>query len=266
MNLRWLKILQNVKRTPEVVNAVSRLEEWQHVLRAYLQFGAVPYPLTFSTRSGITIEIDNFDELVTAWVVFCRDEYIVPTNAELILDVGANYGAFLLLAASAAPQAQIFSLEPFPATFTKLQKNNERNQFSNRIHPYKLALAAVSGSAKMDLSPELGSHLRALAPDSSQSPQTEVPAISLNDLIASVLNESGRERIDLFKMDIEGGEHSALMTVQPELLNRIARWQMEYHPNGPRKSLFARLEEAGLRCVKDIKLGEDYGVAHFTTH
>ncbi len=246
---------------------MTRLEDWWSVLRAYLQFGETSYPVKFATRSGTQLQLDSFDELVTAWVVFCRDEYSIPTDARVVLDIGANYGAFSLLAAQMAPASAIYSLEPFPVTFAKLQANIESNGLTERVTCLQMAVSPQTGSASMNSDPEIGSHLRTLG---SVSPEVtpsnnwvDVPTISLSELIEEVVRKEGVEFIDIVKMDIEGGEHDTLAAVRPELLARVLRWQMEYHPNGPRGPLFTTLERAGLHCVHDIRLGPDYGVAHF---
>ncbi len=211
MSTRWLRSFQNLQRLPEVFRAMTRLEDWWSVLRAYLQFGETSYPVKFATRSGTQLQLDSFDELVTAWVVFCRDEYSIPADARVVLDIGANYGAFSLLAAQMAPASVIYSLEPFPETFAKLQANIEVNGLSERVTPLQMAVSPQTGSAPMNSDPDIGSHLRTL---DSVSPEVtpsnnwvDVPTISLSELIEEVVRKEGVEFIDIVKMDIEGGEY-----------------------------------------------------------
>ena len=107
---RWLSSLAYLDRAPELWKCARRVRDWWPTTRAYPQLGETKYPFDFRTHSGLEIELRDFSEVTTAWVVFCRDEYVVPPKAKTIVDLGANYGAFTLLAAAQAPRARIVSL------------------------------------------------------------------------------------------------------------------------------------------------------------
>src|SRR4051812_35342652 len=104
---RWLRAIGHLSRLPEVWRCARAMKNWAHVTRGYLKMGSVSYPMEVGLRGGEIIRAEDFFDLATAWVVFCRGEYCVPSNARLIVDLGANYGAFSLAAAIAAKEAKV---------------------------------------------------------------------------------------------------------------------------------------------------------------
>ena len=58
----------------------------------------------------------------------------------IFFDIGANIGAYSLVAASQKNIVKVFSFEPFYANFFKLSSNIILNKFSNKITPVNLAL------------------------------------------------------------------------------------------------------------------------------
>src|SRR5207245_3538172 len=67
----------------------------------------------------------------------------------LILDAGANIGMFAVWAAQIAPGARIFSLEPWPSTFKRLNRHIEMNGLADRVVAVNVALAGDSGRRRL---------------------------------------------------------------------------------------------------------------------
>jgi hypothetical protein len=68
-------------------------------------------------------------------------------------------------------------------------------------------------------------------------------------------------------MDIEGGEYQSLLFAGPEVLRRIRRISLEYHPapspDCTIERLTAHLGNSGLACVFRRDDGDGYGIVHF---
>jgi FkbM family methyltransferase len=261
---RGIKALSHLNRIREIWGAIVLTKSWWKLTRAYLKLGRIDYPWILETRYGQNIPLNNFHDCVTVWVIFCRHEYVVPSDAKVIIDLGANFGAFTLLAAHQAKQSRIISLEPFPASRNQLCENVASNGLVERVTCMPLAIAKASGERRMSL--EAGpDQSRGLLPEEAEVPEkaVNVKTISLQELLLYVRENFGTDRIDLVKMDIEGGEHEWLPEIPSSILQNIRAWQMEYHPNGSKQSLFRSLEMAGFKCVKDYIIGSNCGVAHF---
>ncbi len=74
---------------------------------------------------------------------FCSDDTI-------IVDAGANIGAFTLFAARRAPAAKIVAVEPFPKTHARLTKTIAQNRLEDRVMTREWALAREDASRTMD--------------------------------------------------------------------------------------------------------------------
>lgn len=232
------------------------------VLCRYLQVGNGDYPFCLDLTNGLKIELHNFHDLVTAWVVFFRIEYRVPAYARTILDLGANIGCFSLKTLADFPSARVIAVEPFPPTFDQLVHNLGSHGFGDRIRTWRFGVAGSSGSRKMVDSgprPSLG-----FVPEGVSDTQTiDVLVDSLGSVLAKACAILETDTVDFVKMDIEGAEHEAILAARPPELLPIQALGMEYHQNGPKDVLFAHLSAAGLRLVSDRVLGRDVGVAHF---
>lgn len=262
---RWLRIV-HPGRVAELARALTRFENAGAFARAYLRPRSATFPLELVTRRGWRVTLRDGHDAATAWVVFCREEYEVPLRARCIVDIGANFGAFSLYAASRAPWASIVSLEPHPDEYPRLQQHVAGNQLGRRIHALQLAVAAEAGMRWIDADPAHPGPSRGLHPPAgAAAPADSVPvrAISLLEVLDRARAITRADRISLVKMDVEGAEHEFLPGIPPEALSDVDAWVMEYHPNGPKGPLFAALEAAGLRLVRDVEAHPNSGVAHF---
>ncbi|MFL5349883.1 MAG: FkbM family methyltransferase [Hyalangium sp.] len=260
---RLVRGVRQLHRLPEVTRCAGSIRGWAGITSAYLGLTKLPYPARFEMRDGFVLPLESFHDLVTAWILFCRHEYEVPRDAKVVVDFGANYGAFAVLAARAAPHAKIVCFEPFPETFGRLQETIRLNGLEGRVTCLPVAVARQAGSALMNADPSIPSQSRGLGAASTAQATLEVRTLDLAGALEEVRRVTGTRRIDLVKMDIEGAEHAFLPEAMPDTLADIDAWQMEYHPNGPKQALFQALERSSLRLRHDQLDGENGGVAHF---
>ena len=224
---------------------------------AYLGLRHPSYPSEFRSRSGDVVVLDDMHDLITAWIIFCRGEYTVLPGDAVIVDAGANIGAFTTFAARRAPLAKIVAVEPFPSTRAKLERTVARNGLDSRVVVRDWALARFDSSRAMD-DADAPSQSRGMLPPGAER-GVLVSALSL----ATLLEREGLRDVDLLKMDIEGGEHEVIAGTTPETLRRMRRIALEYHPNGKKKELFARIIDAGFEMRRDLPVAPDSGVAEF---
>ena len=134
-------------------------------------------------------------------------------EVRVILDVGANVGQTAQRYRTIFPDAMIHSFEPFESTFRTLSENCRGD---GRIGPHQLAVADVSGSRKFyfnadsvtnSLLPNSATAARVL-PDSLIKPRgsVDVPTTTLDDFCSG----HAIDRVNVLKMDIQGGELMAL--------------------------------------------------------
>lgn len=224
------------------------------VLLAYLQIRAVPYPYRVKLKGGIVVEVQDWQDLTTAWVVFFGNEYVIKKTDRSVLDLGANIGCFSLLAASSAIDCQVVACEPFPSTYERMKENFSNNSVSERIRPLQVAGVGKDGDVRMPEDSSIASHSRRLGQEG-----VLVKGLSLKSLLAV----TGWEEIDFLKVDIEGGEYDLFEQADQKTLSKCKRIGLEYHANGDWHHLREWIEAAGFTLTRYPKRG-DSGVVEFT--
>jgi FkbM family methyltransferase len=122
----------------------------------------------------------------------------------VVVDVGANFGYYTLLAADAVGNAgKVYSFEPAPKNYALLRKNIEANNYLNVITVPK-AVSNRCGKAKLQLSAKSsGGHT--LSTNDSGRDFAEVETVTLDQYFAG-----WSDTIDLIKLDAEGAEELVL--------------------------------------------------------
>lgn len=168
-------------------------------------------------------------------VELAAGEYAAPgfeiSPGERVVDVGANVGAFAVLAASRG--AHVEAYEPHPETFAHLR----RNTGALGVHSVQAAIVAgapPAGVVRLQTDPASDTRHRI------GHGGIEVPAVALTDAIGG--------GCDLLKLDCEGSEFDLVYSTAPEAWLRVRRVACEAHPwAGDVHTLAARLEEIGFR-------------------
>ncbi|MBO6563622.1 MAG: FkbM family methyltransferase [Pseudomonadales bacterium] len=130
------------------------------------------------------------------------------------VDVGANLGAYTLLA-SGAVQARTFSIEPVPSTFERLRQNVALNALEDRVALLNVGVSGRDGQLRFS-DGEDSSVNRVV--DKSQS-GIDLPVRTLDQLLQG-------ESPSLVKVDVEGHE-LPLLDGAVQLLTRCPAWLIE---------------------------------------
>ncbi len=73
-------------------------------------------------------------------------------NHNVFYDVGANVGAYSLIAASAHKNVSVFSFEPSFSTYGTLVKNVLLNGLENQVHTYPIGLSNITEESRFNMS------------------------------------------------------------------------------------------------------------------
>jgi len=129
---------------------------------------------------------------------------------DCFIDIGAHAGYYSLLAAKrVGPHGNVFAFEPEPMNYHLLVNNIELNGYVN-IRAVRKAIGSLVGSSALFLSgADNGQHsLFRLGPPEQGDISVEVTTLD------AFLEAEGWPRVDLIKIDIEGGETNALDGMQ----------------------------------------------------
>lgn len=152
--------------------------------------------------------------------VFILSTYGPVPDGAVVVDIGANVGAFSLFAAQRAQT--VYCVEPVQSNFEMLRRNVDLNHARN-VRTFRLALSDRNGDAQIRDSGVTSSMYFA----TSGAAET-VPTLTLE----TFFQQNGIDNVDYLKMDCEGAEWAILLSTPPEVLARIRHLEMEFHRLG----------------------------------
>jgi FkbM family methyltransferase len=173
--------------------------------------------------------------------MYCRNVYLrngmkMPADG-WVVDLGANRGLFSVWAALTG--AQVVAVEAQPGFGTELRALARHNAVSGQVH---LKIGLASGMA-------LSGARLGVAADDHCWPMTSygVPDRPADVSVPQLMSEYGIGRIDLLKMDIEGGEFAVLGPGEKlDWLEQVDQLVIEVHRDfGDAVSLIDRLRIHG---------------------
>lgn len=135
-----------------------------------------------------------------------------------VLDIGAHIGTFAIWTLGVNEHASIVSLEADPSTF-KILESNAANQGVN--------WRVVNKAAWSNSDEELSFSVTGDSMGHKVSKEGEVRVGSIN--LSDVIELSGKDKIDIMKVDIEGSEFEFLND-ETENLKKIDNLIIELHP------------------------------------
>src|ERR1700730_8339593 len=209
--MRFLNILQRAIE-PLPVRGKGRLAEaiFRHVRSPELECHPLP-GITVSLRANQRIER-------WMWAGAYERELVQLMKRTLksgmtVLDVGANIGYLSALASGlVGNKGQVHAFEPMPQNVSRLRQNLSAFRWA---HLYPYAVGEASGKARIYFNESEAGWASLLVSDDLGG-RADVDVIRLDDWV----RVQAIDRIDLVKMDIEGGEFRALRGAQ-EMLSRF---------------------------------------------
>lgn len=175
-----------------------------------------------------------------------------------VLEIGANIGYFLLLAADTlGDRARIEAIEPHPRNLEILRKNVERNGLDGQVEIIEGAIGAEPGSGILNVMPESNWH--AVAADGG----VRAGAVETLDVdiqcVETLLAERGLapEDVNVVRFDVEGYEDEIFVGMQLVLeADTPLLCYIELHPvlldDDALEWVIEILEDSGLSVVSAV--------------
>lgn len=212
---------------------LSTFKNWPVVVSDHGGLRRKPYTsrlrngLKFVTRPGTDDGRILFD-------VFSKQCYR-PTSLRkggTVIDIGANIGAFSILAAQRG--AAVYAFEPHPGNLVQFDANCKLNGF-NEIHINPVCVAAKAGHAALYLPDNDGFVGRFSLYPGRGSRTVEVPVISAKMMFA----EMPAGPIDCLKLDCQGSEYEILYAAGAENLKRVREILVECESFPPDQPIYS---------------------------
>lgn len=178
------------------------------------------YRAPFALRAG-TADVRTFCHVVAADGY--RQAAIVPPR--VVVDAGAHIGLASVWYANRHPDARVIALEPDADNFQLLRRNTAA--YPN-VTPVHAALWKTSGSVLLT-DPDQGSWAFRVAGDHATGTGAAPGAAVVSALcVDDLLDTYGIDRIDVFKIDIEGSE-KAVFEHSATWIDRVDAIAIELH-------------------------------------
>jgi FkbM family methyltransferase len=143
----------------------------------------------------------------------CYD-YNWSQSPDLIIDVGANIGLFMIRAKQLYPSATIICYEPAADNFAALQRVIYENNIEN-VSAVCAAFAAHRGTSVLYQHPKnMGGHSTVHAHSGTS---TVVPTETVED----ALMRASSAKVVVIKLDCEGAERQVLLELPPQVTDRL---------------------------------------------
>lgn len=188
--------------------------------------------------------------------------YDVPFSgkAPIILDIGANVGAFVRWAKGRWPKSTIYCYEPNPTNYSKLLKTIARllpentNHYEFDIHPENCAVLNSDGKGILGFDGVNCGEWSLMPALSTSKTKIEVRLISAEFL----------PKADILKIDAEGAEGIILSTLcNANRLREFASISVEYHSYNDMCFILGMLTRSGFREIGITNTAENRGIMKF---
>lgn len=219
--------------------------------------------LCVKTRQGPRLHIRPrpSDDLSTAYQVYASDEYRVPKADAIrfstVVDLGVNVGYSCLFWLSQYGAVEIIGYEPDQDNLRMLYRNFGVNKslVSNKVRIVEGAAGTRRSTGHLT-GDGAGVCVLATTADIKQKDRK----VEIYD----IFEDLGEMRIDLFKMDIEGGEYDILSDPRFHTLNiryLVMEWHRALDVGSSGGFLCSRiLEKYGFEILKTTEIEKPQGV------
>lgn len=199
---------------------------------------------------------------------FALDAYCLRSLPQVedhvVVDIGANIGAFTLAVCERYPHTRGVAVEPAPRTFAQLRSNLARNTGADSITA--IQAAASPNNEPVIIYQPIGDSTRSSIRAENAGDRAvalSVPSLTLHELLSPF------DHVDFMKIDIEGAEYA----IQQDIIRAVSRGNItrlviEYHPAddpGSSAQLLTDLSKAGMTLMRHERSSTPgVGVAFFS--
>ena len=205
------------------------------------------------SRNNLTIKYEPIQPYIFMAII----KRIFPKEGGYVFDVGANIGAYGILAASVSSVLMVFAFEAEQEAYNHLCKNIKLNNMEAKVEPRLVAVSNSSGEVSFGVSDPVAGingvldttmHKRELFKE-----KRTIHSISL-DSEYSFTNE-----VLLFKIDVEGHESAVIQGATNLFKNNKCILQIEIY-RGQEQGI-KHLSEMGYKIF--FKAGPDHYLTNF---
>jgi len=199
------------------------------LLYAKWRAGGRSGPVTLALKSGPRFELRpdscGNNDYGVSYEIFVLDYYddrgrIAANDVKLIADLGANVGFSLLYFLHQYPHCRILAFEPHPSHYAQARRNLAVDGTAERVELYQVAAGASARAMRL-------TDRRSSSTLAEEAGASDTLAVDVADIFPLLEDK----RLDILKVDIEGGEYEILSDPRFEHLD-VGTIVMEWHSRG----------------------------------
>ena len=239
------------------------------VVRLFALFGrrlpllrARPLGFSWAGRPFAARPIDVHGSVISVFVLREYDDLLarLSTDAPVVVDAGANVGAFAMFIKSEFPAAKIVSVEAGTDTYGILSENVRRSGW-NDWSALHCAIWDRDGTVDFADDRQASANSSVATDGNGAAVRRPIPARRLDALLAEVLPDT---RISLLKLDIEGAEERVLDSVRGSM-SMIDSLVIEVHARHVDEARVLALLEEEFASVERLATSDDDERVYFAT-
>ena len=204
MIINLIQLLKFVWKQPSnknsKISAILRVLRWQIASRIMPGLIALPYynkTYLYGKRGMTSASNAWYCGLYEYEEMNFLFDYL-DTN-DLFVDIGANIGAYTILAAS--KRSKVIAVEPIPSSYEILKKNILLNDFSNTVDIYNIAISDKDENLKFSNNLDALNHV--LINGEKYTDIINIPAVKLDQILNGQIPK-------FIKIDVEGYESKVI--------------------------------------------------------
>lgn len=231
-------------------------------LRAYLGEDIAQLRLRTSAKRAM----DDLSVLGQVVNDYFRHPLAIPRGRGVVIDAGANVGAYSVVACLLQPTAVVHAFEPVTSTYLAAAQNIKLNSLEQKISITRAALGAASERRTIDLTygGRQGTLMDGFLTEARSGERQEIPVERLDDYCAA----RQIDHVDVLKIDVEGFEVEVLRGAS-RLLPRTRAVLMEWHSSELALEADAILTAAGMHRLRlstsDIGFDQPIGMGYWVS-
>jgi FkbM family methyltransferase len=208
LSLPWHKLI--IHKIKSGILAIRKIKNWHIFILDHFKLIDSEY-MVYKLRNGVLYKTHSKElhryMITESWIHNCYTKYFKVKENYVVFDIGANMGAFTMLAAFYAKKGKVYSFEPEEENFKLLEENIKLNNFNN-IKATRKAVSNKKEERDFFLSnTNVGGHSFY---SSRGDKRIKIQTISFEDFI----KENKIEKIDFLKLDCEGGSMTFFITAR----------------------------------------------------
>jgi len=239
-----------LRKAASLAKYAATFSNWVTAASLRYRAASLPSPVRLNFRDGRVLFIDPSVDKVSMGELFIAESYAPCAEGfspKLVWDIGGNIGCFPLWASTRFPGAQFVSFEPCESTFQRLARNQE----SNPAIAWKLENFGLSSHTETCTAFVTGN-----SGETSRYGGKGTPVTFELRGITDYWIAAGKPKVDLLKIDCEGGEYKILEGADDAMMRTVDRVAMEVHPieGFDPHAIYEKLERLGFEVKRPANL------------